>query len=106
MPNPVNEKPEIQRQFFDGPLSSVIRRPSRDPGVVLVPDVRPVLENEGDQEKQQQRDQNPPAETTRCDYADQQPDGNRIDFEVGSDGNADGRASPPFSVDSSDGQQE
>ena len=65
-----------------------------------------MLEKEGDQEKQQKRDQHPPAESAGCDKADQQSDGNRIDLETGGNGNANSGAVPPFNVDGGDRQQE
>src|ERR1700720_2880985 len=98
MPNPMNEKQEIQRQLFDWPLPSIVRCPGGNPGMVLTRNVGPVLENERDEQKQNKGDQYPPAETPWCDHADQQPDSNGVNLEIGGDRHANGRAVPALGV--------
>src|ERR1700742_1932490 len=102
----MNHKPEIQRQFVGRPAASILRRSCRNPGLILICYIRPVLENEWDQKEQQKSDQHSHDETPGRDYTDQQTDRNRVDLETSRNGHAKSCAIPALNVNGSDcGQQ-
>src|ERR1700737_968363 len=47
MKNPINDEPEVQGQFLDGPISAIVCYPRCNPRPVLLRNIRPVLKDKG-----------------------------------------------------------